>query len=84
MVLSVVCLGVVNGAKSIGILNKVLMPMPFVVLLAFFARAVTLPGASHGIGLLFVPDVARLADPRCARASLLSPHVLAVALSHMS
>jgi solute carrier family 6 amino acid transporter-like protein 5/7/9/14 len=66
-VLAVVCLGVVNGASSIGILNKILMPLPFLVLLAFFIRAVTLPGAGHGIGLLFVPDVTRLADPRCAR-----------------
>jgi len=63
LVWAVVCLGACDGASSIGALNKLLMPMPFAVLAAFFARAVTLPGAGAGIRTLFSPDFAAIWSP---------------------
>lgn len=36
---------------------------PYVVLVIFFVRAVTLPGMGDGVVHLFTPQFSRLADP---------------------
>ena len=56
-----VCAGA-NGARAIGWMVKVLMPLPFVVLGAFLVRALTLSGAGDGIALLLTPDFSKVAS----------------------
>ena len=56
-----VCAGA-NGARAIGWMVKVLMPLPFVVLGAFLVRALTLSGAMDGIALLLTPDFSKVAS----------------------
>ncbi|MDC7232134.1 MAG: sodium-dependent transporter [Spirochaetales bacterium] len=44
--------------------NKILMPVLILMLLVVVARAVTLPGAVHGLEILFKPDFSKILDPQ--------------------
>lgn len=48
----IVCFGVVKGIEKI---NKIIMPMMFVILLLLSIRSLTLPGAIEGVKFLLVP-----------------------------
>lgn len=52
------------GVSSIERVSLVLMPLLFGIILLAVLRAVTLPGASVGLGFLFTPDWDMLARPR--------------------
>lgn len=52
LTLIIVCLGVSKGIEKV---NKVMMPLLFLLFLVLTVRSVTLPGASDGIKYLFVP-----------------------------
>ena len=51
-----VTLGAVNASSSIELMNKIVMPVPFIVLVAFLIRGLSLPGAGNGVLTLFRPD----------------------------
>jgi NSS family neurotransmitter:Na+ symporter len=51
--------GVVKGIERV---NKILIPALFVLLIIAGIRAITLPGAFHGLDFLFSPNLSRLAD----------------------
>ena len=51
-----VTLGAVNSSSSIELMNKIVMPVPFIVLVAFLIRGLTLPGAGTGVLTLLTPD----------------------------
>jgi len=57
----VVYRGVVAGIERI---NKVLIPLIFVLIAVLAAKAVSLEGSETGVRFLFVPDFARLAMPK--------------------
>jgi NSS family neurotransmitter:Na+ symporter len=56
-----------RSSASIELLNKIVMPVPFVVLLTFLIRGLTLPGASLGLHALFTSDLDALADVHTQR-----------------
>ncbi|KAL1511080.1 hypothetical protein AB1Y20_005903 [Prymnesium parvum] len=56
VVWATVCVGVCRGAESIGLSSKLLMPLPFLILLLFLIRGCTLPGAGEGLAALITPD----------------------------
>ncbi|KAB7496559.1 Sodium- and chloride-dependent glycine transporter 2, partial [Armadillidium nasatum] len=45
-----------NSVKSVGKMTRVTATLPFILITAFVARAVTLPGAYSGLQYLFTPD----------------------------
>ncbi len=51
--------GVVKGIERV---NKILIPSLFVLLIIAGIRAITLPGAFHGLDFLFSPNWSKLAD----------------------
>ncbi len=51
--------GVVKGIERV---NKILIPSLFVLLIVAGIRAITLPGAFHGLDFLFSPNLSKLAD----------------------
>lgn len=51
--------GVVKGIERV---NKILIPSLFVLLIIAGIRAITLPGAFHGLDFLFSPNLSKLAD----------------------
>ncbi len=51
--------GVVKGIERV---NKILIPSLFILLIIAGIRAITLPGAFHGLDFLFSPNLARLTD----------------------
>ncbi|WP_108652567.1 sodium-dependent transporter [Dongshaea marina] len=53
--------GVKKGLERI---NKILMPLLFLIVLALVIRVLTLPGALSGIDWLFTPDFSKLSDPK--------------------
>ena len=58
----IVTLSAVKSSASIELLNKIVMPVPFIVLLVFLCRGLTLPGAFSGVRALFTPDLSALAS----------------------
>ena len=60
LVYLLVAAGAANSSASIEVLNKVLMPVPFLVLVVFLIRGLTLDGAAAGVAALFTPDPAKL------------------------
>jgi len=55
---------VVKGIKSSGKVVYFTAVFPYIVLIIFFFRGVTLEGAKNGIALFFQPEWKRLEDPR--------------------
>jgi len=51
--------GVVKGIERA---NKILIPSLFILLIVGCVRALSLPGAFHGLNFLFSPNLAKLAD----------------------
>ena len=60
LVYALVAAGAANNSASIELLNKLVMPVPFVVLLVFLIRGLTLEGAADGVAALFTPDPDKL------------------------
>ena len=58
----IVTLSAVKSSASIELLNKIVMPVPFIVLIVFLCRGLTLPGAFSGVRALFTPDLSALAS----------------------
>lgn len=54
---------VIRGVKSIEKVNKILIPVLFVILLISAGRAISLPGSSIGLTYLFTPDWELLLEP---------------------
>eukprot|EP00930_Biecheleria_cincta_P098494 TRINITY_DN90148_c0_g1_i1.p1 TRINITY_DN90148_c0_g1~~TRINITY_DN90148_c0_g1_i1.p1 ORF type:complete len:653 (+),score=95.98 TRINITY_DN90148_c0_g1_i1:56-1960(+) len=52
-----------NGVASSGKVVYVTATLPYLCLLVFFVRAITLPGASIGVEFFVTPDFAKVADP---------------------
>ena len=52
LTLIVICMGVSKGIEK---LNKIMMPLLFVLFIILTVRSVTLPGAVEGIKYLFIP-----------------------------
>lgn len=63
VVYALVAAAAANESTSIELLNRIVMPVPFVVLMVFFIRGLTLEGAGDGVATLFTPDVSKLSDP---------------------
>ncbi|CAH1250880.1 SLC6A19 [Branchiostoma lanceolatum] len=59
----IVCVCMIKGIKSSGKAIYFTATFPYVVLLIFFFRGVTLEGAGDGLAFLFIPRVEKLADP---------------------
>jgi len=57
-------LAISRGVSSIEKVNKVLIPALLLIVVGSVVRALTLPGASEGIGYLFTPQWGQLAEPR--------------------
>lgn len=57
LTLAVVLGGVQRGIEAV---NKVLMPLLFLLMLVLIARGLTLPGAAEGLRVFLVPDVSAL------------------------
>lgn len=55
---------VANGIKSSGKVVYFTAVFPYIVLVIFFFRGITLEGAKNGVALFFQPDWTRLAEPR--------------------
>ncbi|XP_014773793.1 sodium-dependent neutral amino acid transporter B(0)AT3 isoform X3 [Octopus bimaculoides] len=55
---------IVKGIKSSGKVVYVTAIFPYIVLIIFFFRGVTLPGFQNGLYHLFVPEFSRLSDPQ--------------------
>ena len=49
-----------RSSSSLELLNRVLMPVPFVVLIVFCVRGLTLPGAMVGVSAFLLPDFSQL------------------------
>ncbi|KAL5022464.1 hypothetical protein ScPMuIL_001619 [Solemya velum] len=60
----IVYLCMVKGITSSGKVVYVTATFPYLVLIIFFFRGVTLEGFHHGLYHLFVPEFSRLADPQ--------------------
>lgn len=56
----VISLGVVKGIEKI---NKIIMPLMFVIFLGLMVRSLTLPNAITGVHFLLQPDWSMLKDP---------------------
>lgn len=59
----VIFLIVRRGTKSVGKVVLITMPLPIILLVILFIRAITLPGALTGIGYYLTPDFSALLDP---------------------
>lgn len=57
---AVISLGVVKGIEKI---NKIIMPLMFVIFLGLMVRSLTLPNAITGVHFLLQPDWSMLKDP---------------------
>ncbi len=55
---------VARGVKGIEAATKILIPSLFVLVIVLAVRAVTLPGAQHGLNFLFTPHWGDLAHPK--------------------
>ena len=56
---AIIYAGVVKGIERA---NKILIPALFTILIIGCVRAITLPGAFHGLNFLFSPNLSKLAD----------------------
>lgn len=56
-------IAILKGIKSIERINKILIPVLFLIILLSVVRAVTLPGATDGIAFLFKVDFQQLLQP---------------------
>ncbi|XP_069181360.1 sodium-dependent neutral amino acid transporter B(0)AT3 isoform X2 [Procambarus clarkii] len=52
-----------KGIASSGKVVYVTAPFPYLVLVIFFVRGITLPGMEHGLKHLFTPDWGKILDP---------------------
>ena len=57
---AVISLGVVKGIEKI---NKIIMPLMFIIFLGLMVRSLTLPNAITGVHFLLQPDWSMLKDP---------------------
>ncbi|MEO1035670.1 MAG: sodium-dependent transporter [Pseudomonadota bacterium] len=57
-------LAVAGGVRTIERVNRILIPALLIIIVLALGRTLTLPGAFDGIGFLFTPDWATLAEPR--------------------
>lgn len=55
--------GIMKGIKSSGKVMYFATIFPYVILIAFFVRGMTLEGAAAGVVHMFKPDITRLIDP---------------------
>ncbi|XP_077965709.1 sodium- and chloride-dependent transporter XTRP3-like [Styela clava] len=55
--------GIIKGIKSSGKVMYFATIFPYVILIAFFVRGMTLEGAAAGVVHMFKPDLTRLVDP---------------------
>lgn len=53
-----------KGTKTVGKVVFYTVTIPWLLLIVFTVRGMTLPGASEGLSFYLTPDWARLADPR--------------------
>ncbi|XP_078056862.1 inactive sodium-dependent neutral amino acid transporter B(0)AT3 [Mustelus asterias] len=60
----IVYCGVLRGIESLGKAIYFTATFPYLVLLIFLVRGLTLPGAIHGLTYLFTPDLSVLRQPR--------------------
>ncbi|XP_007887826.1 sodium-dependent neutral amino acid transporter B(0)AT3 isoform X1 [Callorhinchus milii] len=54
----------IKGIESIGKAVYITSTFPYLILLIFFVRGLTLPGAIYGLNYLFTPDLTVLAQPK--------------------
>lgn len=59
--IGVISLGVVKGIEK---LNKIIMPLMFIIFIGLMIKSLTLPGASEGIKYLLTPKWEALANPQ--------------------
>lgn len=59
----IVALCVIKGIASAGKVVYFTATFPYIVLLIFLVRGVTLEGAGTGLSYLFTPDISKLSDP---------------------
>ena len=64
---TLVYLACFRGVKSSGKMVYVTAPLPYVLLLILFIRALTLGGAAKGLEFLFVPDWSKLGETKVWR-----------------
>ncbi|MCK5818786.1 MAG: sodium-dependent transporter [Psychromonas sp.] len=58
-------IAIFTGIKSgIERLNKVMMPLLFIMILALIGKMIMMPGALTGINYLFKPDFSKISDPK--------------------
>lgn len=60
---AVVFIGTFKGIKSSGKIIYFSATFPYIVLIAYFFRGITLDGAVDGLAYMFTPDISRLSDP---------------------
>ncbi|XP_078481167.1 sodium-dependent neutral amino acid transporter B(0)AT3-like [Ciona intestinalis] len=58
----IVFIGMFKGIKSSGKVVYFSATFPYIVLVIFFFRGITLPGSMDGVAYMFTPDMSRLAD----------------------
>jgi len=63
----IVFIGTFKGIKSSGKVIYFSATFPYVVLIAYFFRGITLDGAVDGLAYMFTPDLTRLSDPNVWR-----------------
>jgi len=58
---SAIFTGIKGGIER---MNKVMMPLLFILVIALIAKVITMPGALNGINYLFTPDFSKITDPK--------------------
>ena len=57
-------LAIWKGVTSIEKINKILIPVLFIIVILSVIRALTMPGSGAGVAYLFTPDWSQLAKPK--------------------